>query len=833
MKKLLLSFVAVVAAFAANATDTVLWQGKQEISWNQSCVVAASKCANMQANQQIIVEYNCLESATYYSLGLIKGWWGDWPDKIWSTGGVSKGTTSKAFDIPEGNLATLKTEGFFLMGNGLEVTRIIWRDEVRDKSVLLDNPLVITTASEGITFTYDELVAAGAEQCGGVQVEFEAADGGYINYMHQGSESNEYEWCEFSQPQVSESEGKSILILNKATLDEINTFGKTLVIQAGYVTVNRVKVIKPIEVPGTSIVISQSEAELMAGKTLQLSATTNPEGQKITWSSSDEAIATVDYNGLVTAVAEGTATITAAAGTGTATCTLKVTPAAAIILKWVNKYREEVYGDAVDIEGIANYGETPRLMVTTIPENASISFSTSSEPSTAAKWYEYKSSKQAEVSLKGAGVATIVVKLTGYPDVEATASVTIKELESPELKFGFSDKNSTDFSELGAMLAGSVVNLSVNIMPDNDYDLEDSYYDNFDYEWTSSDPAVATVSGESYNKKRGVITALSAGTTTITAKIGDGTTVPVLEKSIDVTVVNSGKLSYVFNFNTPNRGSSYDWKQNYNLPDGTTEIDNFIFAGKSAAGLPLVDLVPSAGTVSPLVFAAASTLTFSVADPYVRIESIGVSSSSTAVDGNKVFDVTATEGTVEGASWTAATEGGVPSVVLTAASDIATASMPYWHVGLFRYAVPESAAISEESIKGKETETVQLTATYAPADALPGLTFTWSSADEAVATVDETGLVTLCGEGTTTLTATLEAPMPAQEGPEVDCKLTLTATCNVEVEPLSGIEDVVIDMTDASVEVFNLHGIRVDAANLAPGIYIVRQGAKTSKVLVK
>ena len=257
MKKLLLSFVAVVAAFAANATDTVLWQGKQEISWNQSCVVAASKCANMQANQQIIVEYNCLESATYYSLGLIKGWWGDWPDKIWSTGGVSKGTTSKAFDIPEGNLATLKTEGFFLMGNGLEVTRIIWRDEVRDKSVLLDNPLVITTASEGITFTYDELVAAGAEQGGGVQVEFEAADGGYINYMHQGSESNEYEWCEFSQPQVSESEGKSILILNKATLDEINTFGKTLVIQAGYVTVNRVKVIKPIEVPGTSIVISQ------------------------------------------------------------------------------------------------------------------------------------------------------------------------------------------------------------------------------------------------------------------------------------------------------------------------------------------------------------------------------------------------------------------------------------------------------------------------------------------------------------------------------------------------------------------------------------------------
>jgi plastocyanin len=51
------------------------------------------------------------------------------------------------------------------------------------------------------------------------------------------------------------------------------------------------------------------------------------------WSSSNTAVATVDQNGLVTAVADGTATITASAGgaTGTATVTVGTVPAATTI----------------------------------------------------------------------------------------------------------------------------------------------------------------------------------------------------------------------------------------------------------------------------------------------------------------------------------------------------------------------------------------------------------------------------------------------------------------------------------------------------------------------
>jgi hypothetical protein len=52
---------------------------------------------------------------------------------------------------------------------------------------------------------------------------------------------------------------------------------------------------------------------------------------------------------------------------------------------------------------------------------------------------------------------------------------------------------------------------------------------------------------------------------------------------------------------------------------------------------------------------------------------------------------------------------------------------------------------------------------------------------------------------------------------------------------VSGTEDIQIEITTPMVpiEYYNLHGVRVNAENLTPGIYITRQGAKTAKVLIK
>ena len=88
-----------------------------------------------------------------------------------------------------------------------------------------------------------------------------------------------------------------------------------------------VTVIKPV-IPVKVIRVNPTALSLKAGKTGTLTATVLPNNatdKTVTWASSNTNVATVDSNGLVTGVAEGTATITAAAGDCTATCTVTVT----------------------------------------------------------------------------------------------------------------------------------------------------------------------------------------------------------------------------------------------------------------------------------------------------------------------------------------------------------------------------------------------------------------------------------------------------------------------------------------------------------------------------
>lgn len=78
--------------------------------------------------------------------------------------------------------------------------------------------------------------------------------------------------------------------------------------------------------PINGITLDQTVATLTEGETLTLTATVSPDDatdKTVTWSTSDASVATVE-NGVVTAVAEGTATITAKAGDKEATCVVTV-----------------------------------------------------------------------------------------------------------------------------------------------------------------------------------------------------------------------------------------------------------------------------------------------------------------------------------------------------------------------------------------------------------------------------------------------------------------------------------------------------------------------------
>ena len=84
------------------------------------------------------------------------------------------------------------------------------------------------------------------------------------------------------------------------------------------------------QIYAASIALDRTSAALTPGAKEQLTATVLPEDatdKTVTWTSSDPAVATVDENGLVTAVAAGAATITATTNDGTnltATCEVTV-----------------------------------------------------------------------------------------------------------------------------------------------------------------------------------------------------------------------------------------------------------------------------------------------------------------------------------------------------------------------------------------------------------------------------------------------------------------------------------------------------------------------------
>lgn len=99
----------------------------------------------------------------------------------------------------------------------------------------------------------------------------------------------------------------------------------------GYTATCRVGVVRrPAgDVSVTGVTLNKTTLKLGKGASETLTATiapTNATNKKVTWTSSDEAVATVDASGKVTGVANGTATITVTTEDGghTATCAVEV-----------------------------------------------------------------------------------------------------------------------------------------------------------------------------------------------------------------------------------------------------------------------------------------------------------------------------------------------------------------------------------------------------------------------------------------------------------------------------------------------------------------------------
>ena len=333
--------------------------------------------------------------------------------------------------------------------------------------------------------------------------------------------------------------------------------------------------IKKIEVygyatPVSGVTLSQDDAVLtVGGETLTLTATVAPANAKdktVTWTTSNDAVATVDANGVVTAVSAGTATITATATNGTddasddktATCTVTVTQNYKVTLadgtedsgNWTISPANPQPGDVVTItyggtkkvksvkavkktavikvtiitlnktETTINVGSTETLSVTAIaPSNATD------------KTYTWSSDKESVatvdadgvVTAKAAGTANITATANDGSGVTATCAVTVIV---PVSSITITN------APTEALFVNSKGTLTATVLPDNATEKTVT--------WSSSDPDYVSINATTGEYE--VKGTKGYGSATITASAGGKTATCTITGKVTYTSLSVGTV---------------------------------------------------------------------------------------------------------------------------------------------------------------------------------------------------------------------------------------------------------------------------------------------------
>ncbi len=244
--------------------------------------------------------------------------------------------------------------------------------------------------------------------------------------------------------------------------------------------------IKVSVVDGRELMLNHSAVHLLTDDTMTLQMSVLPAGSTmgmVTYASDNTAVATVDKNGKVTAVGAGIAKITATTSDAlSATCDVVV------------ENRPTV---AIDEPAASVWvGETVTLNATATPGVAAIT---------------WKSSDTTVATVQN-GVVKALKPGT------ATITATVNGGNFDTCKVTVADKPTISITQSIAVSTGETATLTATVTPDDT-----------EITWESSDKTVATV-------QNGVVTAVGAGTATITATVNGGNsatcTVTVTDKPI-------------------------------------------------------------------------------------------------------------------------------------------------------------------------------------------------------------------------------------------------------------------------------------------------------------
>ena len=265
--------------------------------------------------------------------------------------------------------------------------------------------------------------------------------------------------------------------------------GTTLTVNGGELTGEKIPT-EGVVYKVTEVKLDKDSLSLEVGGTATLTATVEPDNatnKNVTWTSNNTDVATV-VDGIVTAVAPGTATITVTTADGGFTDTCQVTVTAATV---------PVSGVTLNKTALSlPVGGTETLTATVAPDNATNKNVTWSSDHESVATVD----ATGKVTAVGAGTATITVTTV---DQSKTATCEVTVTAAPVPVSGVSlNKDST------SLTVGDTETLTATVKP------EDAT--NKAVTWTSSNSTVATVD------QNGVVTAVAPGTATITVTTQDG-----------------------------------------------------------------------------------------------------------------------------------------------------------------------------------------------------------------------------------------------------------------------------------------------------------------------
>jgi len=503
--------------------------------------------------------------------------------------------------------------------------------------------------------------------------------------------------------------------------------------------------VSPVQVIGVSISgsgIVQKKFDLTVKDTKTLSVTVTPENatnDKVTWSSSDPAIASVDTNGKVTAIAVGNATITAKADDGsgkqdTVTVTVKAIPVESVSIT------ENNFSLLV--------GGTQTLHATVTPSDAG---------DTRVTW----SSSNTAVATVSNGLVTAKATGTAIITVTSAADSAKKDTVTVEVKAVFVESvsiNGGDFK----LVVGKTKDLTVTVLPSN--------AGNTSVTWLSSADNIASVDAN------GKVTAgTTTGTAVITATAKDGSGKQgTVEVEVEPQLVESITLGDNFYLTV---GDTKTLSLSVTPSNATNKTVTWSTSDPSKATVDENGAVKAIASGSATITAKANddsgkTGTVIVTVNAVKVNSISIEGGDFTLFIGKTKTLKEIVGPEAAGNKTVKWTSGNPSVAtvsenggavtaVSAGTALITAAAQDGSgtTGSVTVTVPKpvtSVAINQSAftlLTGSAANTKQLTVNVQPTDA-GNRDVTWSSNPSGVVTVSTGGLVTSVAVGTAEITAT-------------------------------------------------------------------------------